>query len=438
MPKPPFRDFMVSAKLAKREEPKMLIRREEPKVEIPLVEDERSIRTHMEKPGRSSTKKFFYGLVLLLVFSFGFMKVSALFSSALVKITPVREKVSINDSFIASLNNNKEGEGVSFKVMKVEESESLSINAQKSEKVSNKAYGEIYIYNNYSSSAQTLIAGTRFETVNGKIYKINKAVTVPGKKIVNGKMTPGSLLVTVYASAPGEEYNIGLSDFTLPGLKGGSRYTEVYARSKGLIKGGYVGEMKIVSKEEVSQAKIKLAKSLNEKLLAKAKTQVPEGYILYEDAIFAELSDNSSELGTKSEGNKVTLTMKGILSCAIFPEKELAQMIAKKKITNLQNDDVHSDSLKDLIFKVVGKSGVNLKDNKVFSFKLEGDAEIVWNLDVKDFKQNLAGLSKYKYQEIFSKYPMVEKAETIFSPSWSSVFPTDLEKISIEIIENKN
>ena len=36
---------------------------------------------------------------------------------------------------------------------------------------------------------------------------------------MDGKNIPGSVDVKVYANEPGEKYNIGLSDFTIPVLK---------------------------------------------------------------------------------------------------------------------------------------------------------------------------------------------------------------------------
>ena len=80
--------------------------------------------------------------------------------------------------------------------------------------IERRASGKIIVFNNYSTNSQRLIARTRFETLEGKIYRIRDAVVVPGISDKDGRKTPGSIEVTVFADEPGEEYNIGYTDFT--------------------------------------------------------------------------------------------------------------------------------------------------------------------------------------------------------------------------------
>ena len=103
------------------------------------------------------------------------------------------------------------------------------------------------IYNKYSAEAQIFVKDTRFETPEGKIYRIDRAVTVPGMKNSGGQTVAGSVEATVYADKSGSEYNIGFSDFTIPGLKGGLKYEKFYARSKTPMTGGMKGTVPDIS-----------------------------------------------------------------------------------------------------------------------------------------------------------------------------------------------
>ena len=47
--------------------------------------------------------------------------------------------------------------------------------------VNQKAQGELTVYNNYSEAPQILIKNTRFQTEDGKIFRIGDSITVPGK-----------------------------------------------------------------------------------------------------------------------------------------------------------------------------------------------------------------------------------------------------------------
>ena len=108
------------------------------------------------------------------------------------------------------------------------------------------ASGKITVYNNYSSAPQKLIANTRFQTSDGKIYRIKGAISVPGMGVTEA---------TVYADRAGEEYNIGPADFTIPGLKGGPRFEKVFAKSKSAMSGGTSGNVRIVKKEDLDSVR---------------------------------------------------------------------------------------------------------------------------------------------------------------------------------------
>jgi len=88
------------------------------------------------------------------------------------------------------------------------------------------AKGIITIINNFSSAPQILVANTRFETPDGKIFRLDSRIVIPGATMKNGKLEPSSIDVNVTAATSGPEYNIiACNDnckFTIPGFKGTS------------------------------------------------------------------------------------------------------------------------------------------------------------------------------------------------------------------------
>lgn len=70
------------------------------------------------------------------------------------------------------------------------------------------AQGQVTIVNNYSK-AQTLIERTRFLTEDGKLYRLDRRLTIPA----GGRATG-----TVTADQPGAAFAIGPTKFTIPGL----------------------------------------------------------------------------------------------------------------------------------------------------------------------------------------------------------------------------
>ncbi|PIU99311.1 hypothetical protein COS59_00465, partial [Candidatus Wolfebacteria bacterium CG03_land_8_20_14_0_80_36_15] len=114
--------------------------------------------------------------------------------------------------------------------------------------VERKARGEVTIYNTYSSDDQPLIANTRLLTPDGKVFRLEKLIVVPGAKIIEGKIVSSSVKTSVVADKAGQEYNIGpVSHFTIPGFQGSEKYQSFYAKSDTPMTGGFVGEVAVPS-----------------------------------------------------------------------------------------------------------------------------------------------------------------------------------------------
>src|SRR3989344_3601410 len=181
-------------------------------------------------------------------------------AGATVNVTLRQEEKPI-DLNVTAFRKAEDGQ-LSYTVATLSKEDSSKIPATSESSVSEKASGQIVIYNNYSSAPQVLIAKTRFETKEGLIYRIDKSVTVPGKKIENGVNVPGNSTVTVYSDKAGEAYKVGLTDFTIPGFKGDPRFDGFYARSKTEMTGGFIGMKKIVSPDAIKNARAALVEKL--------------------------------------------------------------------------------------------------------------------------------------------------------------------------------
>ena len=168
--------------------------------------------------------------------AFGYVALSRI-STAAVNISPYKETLAVDSRLRAYTNT--VATGLSFEVMQLSAEESGLVTATGISSGGQKASGKITVYNNYGSAFQRLIANTRFQTSDGKVYRIKGAISVPGM---------GMTEATVYADQAGEEYNIGPADFTLPGLKGGARFEKVFAKSKTTMAGGSGGNARIVKR----------------------------------------------------------------------------------------------------------------------------------------------------------------------------------------------
>jgi hypothetical protein len=129
--------------------------------------------------------------------------------------------------------------GISVRLVEKEETVSFGAAATGKSGASNqKARGTAVIYNEFSSEPQSLVATTRLETPDGKLFRLVEGVTVPGMTDVSGKKEPGAIEADVIADQVGAEYNIEPTTFTIPGFKGGPKYAKFSAKSMKSMSGG--------------------------------------------------------------------------------------------------------------------------------------------------------------------------------------------------------
>lgn len=364
-----------------------------------------------------------------------FFVLSYFFSGSTVTITPKSAVVALDDlSFTAVKANSTAALG--FEVMSLKGEETRVVTATETTEGSQKASGQIIIFNNFSSASQPLVAGTRFETTDGKIYKISSPVTVPGQQKKNGQMVPGSVEATVTAAEAGEAYNIALSDFTIPGFKGSPRYDKIYARGKTVMSGGSSGRVYVVAEAEANQIRAELAVALKEKLTAQAEAQLPPGYILFPNAVFwSEEVTQGAAVGTEAE---VTVRESGTLETFIFKQETLTKEIAKKGIAGFDGLPVAIQNLNTLELQI---ADVIVNPNTVteLSFGFTGTTNVIWNVDDQTLRTDLMGRQKKEFQSIARRYPSIEKASISIRPFWKSRVPENPEKIKIvNTLESSN
>jgi hypothetical protein len=379
-----------------------------------------------KKPKR--TLKYTLSFLFVLAVLFG---VSTLFKSAEIKVSPKQENTPFIESF--SAKKDATGNTLGFQLVTLSKDIDKSLDPSTpttQQKVDSKASGKIIIYNNFSDKPQKLVGTTRFETPEGLVYRLPDAVTVPGNSIKDGKTIAGSLEVTVVADKPGAVYNIGLKDFTLPGLKGDPKYTTIYARSKTEMSGGFSGMQKTVSKELLSKSDNELEASLKSSLSNDITTQIPADFVLYKDSLSYKFEPTSdvSLAGGLSSSTGVVLRKKGTATGIIFEKGALTRAILAKISPNRDNSQIKITNLDSLDFTYsTSTSGTAT----IINFSLNGNANLVWTFDENKLKSDLLGLSKNSAKAVLAAYGGVEEAWVITKPFWNQKIPTDPKKVTL-------
>lgn len=378
----------------------------------------------MRRVNKTSKTRYTFWLVAIISVIFFLFSISFLFFKVVVTVNPKIKDVALNESL--SANKEAIGEALPFDLMVISGEESKIVQTTGEKDVSVKAQGIVIVYNTFSSASQILSIDTRLEGSNGKIYKTQKQIIVPGMK----GSTPGSIEVGIYGTVAGMEYNSGPLDFTIFGFKGTPKYSKIYARSKGEITGGFKGKASVISDADRSSTINDLKTTLQTKLFKKATDQIPDGFILFKDAAFLNIDDNNIDTAPSTD-NLLSVKMKGTLYGFLFNEEKLTKKIAGDNIPGYDGSPVYLPNIRDLIFSLSGKDNISFGDVKNINFSLKGNTKIVWKLDESKLKTDLLGKSKKDFNQILLQYPNVDSADLSISPFWNISLPDKSKDIKV-------
>lgn len=377
-----------------------------------------------ERPKRSRFRIWAgaFGILAVLVLAFSFF-----FSGAKVVAFPREVKTAVDAEFTAK-KSGAENE-LTYEVMTFEDTVSRTVEATGEEFVEERASGTIIVFNAFTSADQRFVPNTRFETPEGLVFRTRDSIVIPGMtEDESGQEIPGRVEVAVYADQPGDAYNIGLTDFTVPGLEGLRQFDSIFARSKTPMEGGFTGNRVTVNESDLARVRGELREEIRSELLGDAFSEKPEGFLLFEDGVFVVFES----LPAVESGGNAEIREKATLYGVLFPEGAFARNLAKSVVPGFEDAPVEILNPADLVFAIPEKESVRPWEGEDIGFTLKGQTHIAWLFDEEVLRQDLAGKAKAALPTVLSGYPSIDQAEVIIRPFWKSSFPEDIENIVVE------
>ncbi len=320
-----------------------------------------------------------------------------------------------------------EGKTIPLRLIETEKDITQSFPGTGKSSVSDKrARGLVTLSNAFGASAQPLVATTRLESPNGKIFRLVKGVTVPGTKEKNGETVPGTIEAEVVADTAGEEYNIEPGSFTIPGLKGSAKYEKITAVSTKAFAGGGSGTDAIasVSADDVIRAKEASEKKLTELLRAELEKDLEPGEKLLDDAILSETLSSGAFPGAGAVAPSFDYRMRVSARALVFSESDV-----RKAAEATLGDGAKADDL-EIEYTVPRPDFVA----KSLLVKARASFLKQETIDVERIKRNLLGKSVAEVQGIFAEYPNIEKIEVVFWPKFlTNRIPSRASQVEVNV-----
>ena len=318
------------------------------------------------------------------------------------------------------------------KLMEFDEEVSKTFSSTGGKSVSNqKAKGKITIYNEFSSSAQPLVATTRFLSDSQKMFRLVQGVTIPGTTKVGEEIKPGVVEAEIVADEAGDSFNIDATNFSIPGFKnsGNDKSTKIYAKSLSPMTGGGNGndEIHVVSEKDVSDAKDKISLEITSMIKNKVKSSVSDMVIL-DDAIIIDepvyrISNSAGETADNFE-----IKAQAHARALVFSESDVKK-IANTVISKSGNGKINIDSGSILVD--YGKSNADFKLS-VIDIKMHASSVMQPNIDLENLKRGILGKNNDELADYLKGYPSIEKAEVEYFPQiFVSKIPLNEKRVEV-------
>jgi len=378
--------------------------------------------------GAKRPRGFVTVLVGLLVVGGAITSAVYLTQGADVTVYPKHRSPNVNATFTAFAEpTNREQLG--YEVMTLVAEGERPVTATGQQPVSEHATGTITIYKSTPGS-QRLITNTRFEDGNGLIFRLVDSVVVPGAK----GSEPGSLTADVFASEPGEQYNLNANTrFTIPGLASDKNlFNAMHAENKLALAGGFEGQRFIINDEELTVAQKDVRSELRQALLERLPTERPANLVVFEPAVTFTYE---SLPAVADDGNVAIIKERASLQVPLFDTEELASFLASATVSGYEGEPVKIDDYSGLTFAYADATTTTTRliEQPSISFTLTGRPRIVWTYDENKFLTDIRGVNRTALSQVLQAYqPALARAHAEIRPFWRSRFPTDAKHITIK------
>ncbi len=385
-----------------------------------------------DQTGKRLSRGFFKRVPLVLAIGAILVLVFILYltlGSAWIIISPAKQeldfklKVSASSTATAVDFNFNQIPGQRFTEQK-KETDTFPVTGQKD--VVQKAGGTITIFNK-GTTAQRLVATTRFKSPDGLIFRIPQTINVPAGVKTGATVTPGSVTSAVYADRPGAEYNIGPTQFTIPGFEGTPKSNDFYATSDKPMAGGIIGPAKVVTEKDFTTAQEELSAKIKDEILKSLKDRGGELKILDAVAIKLDAPEVNAKVGEAAE--ELEMSVQGSADTVAFRESDVIELI--KNFVSQKNS-------MELLLKDLAISYVNPQpgaDKTSLSFDVQVSGWAAAKVDTDTIKDDVRGMSEDSIRSYLKGIKEIESTRILLSPFWVRSIPKDAGKIKIDLVK---
>lgn len=291
-------------------------------------------------------------------------------------------------------------------------------------KIADKARGKVKIYNGFSSSPQSLVASTRFVTDSGVLFRIERTITIPGAEINEGKIVPKFIEAELVADQAGDTGNIpeGVT-LKIPGFKGSPKYEGFFAQTSTGFSGGYVGEARVASRDDIKKAQEHLTQKAYDELQKEILRKIPADFKLIDQLREIEITKIEAPK-PDSKHDRFPVEVRSVARVVVFRESDVQELVRDLVLKNDSQKEIVDGSQRiDYLVK-------NIDFNKgKADILLQGAVKVKPTISQDEFAALILGKKEGSIIEALKNRPELASFRVAFFPPWLFKSPGDSGKI---------
>jgi hypothetical protein len=287
-----------------------------------------------------------------------------------------------------------------------------------------KAGGNVTV-SNCTTNAQPLVAGTRFASADGHLFRSTADATVPPASFPVGSCVPVKTSIAVTADANGDSYNIGPSDYTIPGLN-----NPAVTAKGGQMSGGSSKISKIITQADVDKAKQAAidanADDAQKDLLGKGGS----GQTVIKESIQQNTTKVSANPDVNSQASSGSVSVDVAYTALSVKKSDLSDLVKSQEQEQVGADqEIYDDGSANLSLTLSGKPDAS----GAMKFSAKAVASIGKKIDNDQLAKDIKGKKYGEAVDIASRQQDIDKAEISISPGWATSLPGIVKHIHIDV-----
>lgn len=292
--------------------------------------------------------------------------------------------------------------------------------------IEEKARGKVAIYNQFSSSQQTLVEGTRFITDSGLLFRLTKTIVIPGAKIEEGKIVPESLEAELAADKAGEEANLsGEITLKIPGFKGTAKYEGFNGVALSGFSGGFRGQARVVSPDDLKKTQEQVSKQVFDELKQEIARKIPTEFTVLDGLREIQMVKViSPRPGTRRDRFPVEAEARA--KVVTFREGDLHNILGELVLKEHKDREVIGNS-----FRTEYRPRTVEYEKRRAQLVVQGEVKVKMKVPKEELAVLLKGKKEGSVLEILKGRGELASFNVAFFPPWLFSAPNDPSKIHL-------